>query len=816
MSSCDKCVAAPAHCAGRTCNHAFHLVVGLLPVVLAIVFLAGPGALEAPAGDVPATLDLTPAERRFIQEHPVVTIGAGESFDPFINRNPDGSLSGIDIDVTRLISEKTGLTFRFTLGEWKDIVKRAERGELDGLSSTIAHPNRSRFFNFTTPYAEYSNVIITAKGNPKEIHGLKDLDGKRAAVMSGNLNNLRTVRRAGVDVEIVREKDAHDVLRSVAMGRADFTVSGEPAFYITAKLGLAGFLETAFPTGEITKLRFSIRKDLPLLVSIIDKALRAIPTDAIVAIRTKWLSGAAWTPANSDGSIKLTLKERDYLSIHHTLGVCVEDDRPPFGWFSPNGEYRGMDADFIRLADASLGSNAKLLPIKSRAPFKDLLDNKCDIAAMAEAPDAPEPGVALTTPFLSFPYVIAATADKRYVTDFRPEDGHVFAVVADSPAIPLLRRTYPGIHLRTTASMDDGMKGVLDGTFFGMIGQAPAVTYAIQKKFLTELKIIGQTSLTARYSVATRASPPELIDILQKIVGNFKDSEKQRVVNKWMAVKYEKGMDTVLIRNILLGAAVLLAAALFWSWTLGRAKRRAETALAAEREAVRANLNFIDMISHEYRSPLSVISSNLDLIEEKTENGVEGNMDRELTRMRNATRRLVNIFTSSLTKIRVENAGMRPSVRPIDLGRLLRTASRDIKNAYPKHTIETPPEKAFLIAECDPDLINTAVLNVLDNACKYSKADRPVAVSLETKDGKAVITVRDGGAGVPGEDLGRIFEKYYRGRNVGEKRGAGIGLHLVKTIAGLHGGAARAASTSGEGTVVTIELPLAQTKRGRQ
>jgi len=778
---------------------------------LAAYCLAGcPGA---PAAQASQDLDFTPDELRFIREHPVVSFGAGESFDPFITRNEDGSLSGIDIDVANLISERTGLKFHFTLGKWDEIVKRAERGEFDGITSSFASPARARHFIFTKPYAEYVDAVIVAKNNPAGIHNLHDLAGKRAAVMSGNINNLRAVRQVAPAAEIVLEKNAHDVLRSLTMGRNDFTVAGEPAFYIAATIGLSGLIETAFPSGGTSKLCFSVRKDLPQLVSVINKALQSIPTETIVAIRNKWLSGAAWAPVNREGEIKLTVQEREYLSVHHSLGVCVKRDEPPFGAFSSDGEYRGINADFIHLADKTLGSGARLYPIASAAPLQDLPENKCDLALVSETPENSAAGLMFTTPYLTFPYVIAAKNDKQFTTDFHPENNQIFAVPEDSPSIPSLRRAYPGIRLQKAASLDDGLKMVLDGKCFGLIAPAPMVSYAIQDKYLTDLKIIGQTSLSSKYSVATRTAPTELNDIFQKIVGNFDEQQKRSVVNKWMAVKYESGVDAALIWKIALGVSALLAVILYWSWTLGRAKRRAEEALAAEREAIKANLDFIDMISHEYRSPLSVISSNLDLIEEKTMHENGNDVSREVTRMRNSARKLIGIFESSLTNMRIENASIRPSMRPVDIRDILLSAVRDVKNVYPDHTVApSPGDLDSILADCDPDLLNVAALNILDNACKYSETGRPVFVSLRGERGKAILTVSDQGVGVREEDLERVFEKYYRAQNTGNTRGAGVGLYLVKKIAALHGGDVHIASKFGQGTEVAITLPITGSK----
>lgn len=778
--------------------------MSLIFLIIFGIFFSGPV--------VAGPIELTPGEIRYIQDHPVVTLGIDESFDPFVHRNEDGSYSGIDVDITDLIFQKTGLKFRFELGLWTELLKRAEKREIDGMASTIAHPSRAAFFNFSVPYCQYSSVVLVRKNNPKGIHSLRDMKGKRATVMTGNISMLTQVKRLGVDVDIVEEPNTYELVKSVASGRSDFIIAGEPAFYVVAKLGMADFIESAFPTGETTSLCYSLRNDQPELVSIFNKVLRSLPQEQIVAIRARWLQGGAWNPVDREGRIKLSDRERTFLSIRYNLGVGLNGGLPPFSFFSSNGRLKGMVADFIHLANDSLGSGIKMLPVRSADPVRDLLDNKCDLVMMCELKEPPEPGVTYTTPYVSFPYVVVARMNNLFQDEFQPEDGQVFAIAKGSGILPELEKTYPGIKIREVESVKSGLKQVRDGFHAGLIATSPIAAHEVQTNFLTELKIIGHTRIKASYAVATRASSVELNRIFQKIVGKMGSGEVRSVVNKWMAVKYERGVDYALIWKIVLGAVVLLAGILYWNRVLRQAKLRAEEALEAERAAIRANLNFIDMISHEYRSPLAVISSNLDLLEVKTGRDDKSDVSKELGRMRNSTRKLVHIFEKSLAKIRLDSVGMQPEKQQVDIVHLVGSAVRDIRNAHPDHSVDFQQTGDIPVVVGDPDLLNIAVINILDNACKYSDTESPVAIGLSAQDGRVVLEVSDHGMGIRAEDLERVFEKYFRSHNVGRKRGVGIGLYLVEKIIALHEGEIRVSSQFGEGTVFIVELPVSEMK----
>ena len=117
-----------------------------------------------------------------------------------------------------------------------------------------------------------------------------------------------------------------------------------------------------------------------------------------------------------------------------------------------------------------------------------------------------------------------------------------------------------------------------------------------------------------------------------------------------------------------------------------------------------------------------------------------------------------------------------------------------------------PPVKA------DRDALAQALLNLLNNAVKYSRDQRHIKVGLAQTDGHVALSVADHGIGIPRPDLSRIFEKFYRAGNplVHETKGTGLGLSLVEHIVHAHGGTIEVESTLGEGSCFTIHLPLDQ------
>jgi len=118
------------------------------------------------------------------------------------------------------------------------------------------------------------------------------------------------------------------------------------------------------------------------------------------------------------------------------------------------------------------------------------------------------------------------------------------------------------------------------------------------------------------------------------------------------------------------------------------------------------------------------------------------------------------------------------------------------------------PPDALDGAQADESLLRHIFSNLLSNAVKYSTAGQTVEFGVTRAGVNAVFTVRDGGIGIPEEDLPRLFQAFHRAANVGETPGTGLGLVIVKRCVELYGGAIEVRSKPGEGTTFVVTLPV--------
>ena len=146
--------------------------------------------------------------------------------------------------------------------------------------------------------------------------------------------------------------------------------------------------------------------------------------------------------------------------------------------------------------------------------------------------------------------------------------------------------------------------------------------------------------------------------------------------------------------------------------------------------------------------------------------------------------------------------------RPIPLGDLLHLVADEVAQR-PSHALTFAVVPPGVRVQTDPALLCTALLNLIDNAMKYSPNGGAIEVGVETGRDQVVVSVRDQGLGLAPQDREWVFEKYFRVTHDGRVRGFGLGLFLVRRIIGMHGGTVTVDSTLGVGSTFFVRLPLA-------
>ncbi len=238
------------------------------------------------------------------------------------------------------------------------------------------------------------------------------------------------------------------------------------------------------------------------------------------------------------------------------------------------------------------------------------------------------------------------------------------------------------------------------------------------------------------------------------------------------------------------------------------AERRRAEALA---EIDRAKTAFFDNVSHEFRTPLTLLLGPLEDALAADAADVAPRLRDEFAMAHRNALRLRKLVNTLLDFSRIEAGRARPVREPVDLAELTADLASGFRSACERAglrlVVDCPPlgQPAFV----DRDMWEKIVLNLLSNAIKFTFQGE-IAVRLLANGACAMLEVEDTGVGIPAAELPRLFERFHRieGQRSRSHEGTGIGLALVRDLVELHGGTVAAASEAGAGTIFTVTLPF--------
>jgi signal transduction histidine kinase/CheY-like chemotaxis protein len=248
-----------------------------------------------------------------------------------------------------------------------------------------------------------------------------------------------------------------------------------------------------------------------------------------------------------------------------------------------------------------------------------------------------------------------------------------------------------------------------------------------------------------------------------------------------------------------------------------RARRRqyeVRDLLTETRNAVRQRDQFLAMLGHELRNPLGAISNALSVVDA----AAPSNSDLE-TEQRDIIRRqadhLSRLVDDLLDVSRITSGKVALQRRPIDLCELVRRTARVAESAVAsqKHELIVDVACQPVLIDADPVRMEQVVNNLLTNAIKYTAPGGKIQLSVKSRDGQAVLSVRDNGMGMPRELLPRVFDLFTQSDRALDRSqgGLGIGLTLVRSLVEMHDGQVTAHSEGpGTGSEFIIRLPQLQ------
>lgn len=228
------------------------------------------------------------------------------------------------------------------------------------------------------------------------------------------------------------------------------------------------------------------------------------------------------------------------------------------------------------------------------------------------------------------------------------------------------------------------------------------------------------------------------------------------------------------------------------------------------KEYERMQADFVGMVSHELRSPLTVILGFATLLQNEKVIADEYKRERAIDGVLRQSRHMSTLVTDLLTAAQIEACRLRLCVEPVDLRQVAKGAVEGMEQVAPLHGFDLRLPEDPVVVLADPDRVSQVARNLVGNAVKYSPDGGVVTVEVSGGAKEATLSVSDQGIGIPEDVLPRIFDRFYQAdggptRAVG---GVGMGLYIVNRIVAAHRGRIDVASEVGRGSRFAVRLPV--------
>lgn len=502
-----------------------HLVLAVLVVLFAAI---------APA-QAPTTLPLTPEEADWVRSHPVLRTAAVADWPPFDFVTEEGGYQGIDADLLRRLGAMAGFHIEPISRPWPELYEMLKAGQLDVGPGMQASPERAQHLLFTRPLLNFPHAIYHRKGDVT-FHTLEELAGHRVAVERSYFEE-EYLRANHPNIELVVVDNSLAALLEVSNGSAEAYIGNIAVASYLIERNVIPRIE-AGPLVDMGELALSIgvRRDAPILVSILNKAIEALPSSEKQNIIHRYV--------DAEERLPLSREERAWIQAHPVIRLGIDPEFAPFEFIGPDGTYQGMASDIIELLNKRLGLSMQVV-------FGNTWDQAVELARNGELDVLPCVGASeerrsflnFTEPYLSFHRVVITRLDSPFYGRMADLDGLQVAVQRNTSHHAFISEnlTIEPVLLDTFV---DTLRSVAQGEADCAVGNAATTAYWIKKMGLSNLKLAvpeGDTAEHLRFGV--RKDWPELVGILEKGIASLTEEDVLAVRRKWIDIDVQPGLD---------------------------------------------------------------------------------------------------------------------------------------------------------------------------------------------------------------------------------------------------------------------------------
>jgi two-component system, NarL family, sensor histidine kinase EvgS len=510
--------------------------------------------------DNSVTLNLTPEEKAWVHEHSTVRYGGEKNWPPFDFVDQKGKHSGYSRDLLQLISKYSGLNFQAEVDDWINLLAKMKTKQIDVLPVIFQTEDRKSYLNFTEPYQRvlpYFFIHETVSATT-----LEDLNGKTIAIPK-DFAQINKVKQQFPKLKTLVTNDLMGAIQAVIERKSDVILETYSVMNYMLKQNSISSIKPfkPVPLGEAWKLSMAVRKDLPVLFSILNKTMAAIPENEKQQIYDKWLG----YQENQANALNLNSTEKNWLADHPIVRFTGDPNWLPYEAFDKKGQYIGMVADYLKLLEKKLPIKFDIVPSRSwDESIAKITRNELDILSETIDSDL-RSQLQFTQAYLSSPVVIVMREKEDYVDTINQIKNRRIAVVKNYGYNPTIFRGYPDINFSEVDTVQKGLTAVSTGEIDALLCTLAHASYYIGNQGINNVRIVGKTEFMTNLGFGIRKDFAQLAPILNRALNSITEIEKRDISDNWGKDRFITKTDYLLISRIVGGFLLLLLLTFFWN-----------------------------------------------------------------------------------------------------------------------------------------------------------------------------------------------------------------------------------------------------------
>ncbi|WP_417333617.1 transporter substrate-binding domain-containing protein [Halarcobacter sp.] len=492
----------------------------------------------------------TEEEKEFLEKMKKVYIANEYDFRPY-DYNEDGIAKGYIVDYLKLLSKKLNLEPVFVTDKWFELENKIKNKEIDILPMISVNEKRKIYLNYTNEILSQELTIVT-KASKTEIINIDDLENRKIGMIrSWNLTNK--IKSKYPNIKVIEFDTIEDILEAIKLNFIEATVLNElSAKYYINQNRYENHLKTIGGVtidGFYKELYMGVRKDLPLLKTLYNKALENVTQEEEKALKEKW--------HNSSKALTLTDKEKEFIQ-NNVINISFTSNWRPFSFVKDN-QPQGLAYDYWNIISNKVNLKTNYIYEDNFTnALKEIKNKNRDIILLTSNTKEREEYSIFSDTIFKTPIGIATIKDENYIPDGSYLEGKKVAVGKSYTAQKLLSKAYPKIEFIETKNLKEAFDLLSENKVFAVVDSMPALSDQIKEFGYTNIKISGSTKVIFNMKMLIRDDYEILKSIVNKVLLTISEEEKERIKNKWIDLEYKENFNYSLIWKIVLGFTLVL------------------------------------------------------------------------------------------------------------------------------------------------------------------------------------------------------------------------------------------------------------------